>query len=141
MKRSALGRGAATLLLAAAAGLGASRHAAAHDPCPAWTPDLFGDPGPGGPVYAFAVFDAGAGPSLYAAGSFVSAGARTVNRIARWTGEEWEPVAVGLTTIDSGGFAVVRTLHVFDDGTRRALFVGGSFGLDGSGPPENACLF
>jgi hypothetical protein len=50
----------------------------------------------------------GAGPCLYAAGEFITAGGVTVNRIARWDGSTWTPLGTGMN-------GVVRALTVFDD--------------------------
>lgn len=74
-----------------------------------------------GRVRAFAVFDDGSGPALYAGGRFTLDGVR--HRVARWDGENWHPVP-GL----GGEFHdVVFALHVFDDGTGPALYAGGQF--------------
>lgn len=75
-------------------------------------------------VYALAVFDDGngSGPALYAGGdfSFMASPPDTLNRIARWDGAQWNPLADGLDN-------TVRALHVFDDGTGDALYAGGAF--------------
>jgi hypothetical protein len=62
-------------------------------------------------VDAFAVFDLGSGPALYAGGSTV----------ATWTGTTWQ------TVIPNGGSRFWALLP-FDDGTGPALFVGGAIG-------------
>ncbi len=79
-------------------------------------------------VYAFTVFDDGngGGPALYAGGFFTTAGAVTVNRVARWDGSSWSALGTGI----SGGFQTrVRALTVFDDGSGSgpALYAGGEF--------------
>jgi len=75
-------------------------------------------------VYALTVFDdgSGAGPALYAGGSFTSAGGIAASRIAKWNGSTWAPVGSGL---DSS----VHALTVFDDGSGDgpALYAGGGF--------------
>ncbi len=77
-----------------------------------------------GTVSAFATYDDGGGPALYAGGDFVTAGGVIVNRVARWDGENWSaligPVGAG---VDRG----VHALAVFDDGTGPALYAGGLF--------------
>lgn len=82
-------------------------------------------------VRAMTVFDDGTGPALFAAGSFVSAGGVTVNRIARWDGSTWSalvgPSGMGVT--DS-----VLSLTLFDDGSGPALYVGGGFTTAGGVP-------
>jgi hypothetical protein len=81
--------------------------------------------GPGfddGAVAAMAEFDDGTGSALYAAGSFTTSGGVVVNRIAKWTGSNWEPLGSG---IDDGA---VTVLAVYDDGSGTALYAGGYFG-------------
>ena len=71
---------------------------------------------------SLAVFDdgLGAGPALYAAGYFSSAGGAPAAGIARWDGKSWSDVGGG-----TAGF--VYDLEVFDDGTGLALYAGGTF--------------
>ncbi len=75
-------------------------------------------------VFALAVFDdgSGAGPALYAGGSFTSAGGADADSIARWDGTSW-------SALDSEMNESISTLTVLDDGSGAgpALFVGGSF--------------
>ncbi|MGP1345371.1 MAG: hypothetical protein ACTS3F_01710 [Phycisphaerales bacterium] len=81
------------------------------------------------PVSALAVFDAGTGPALYAAGSFTTAGGVPANRIARWDGSNWSPFpgSASLGFDDS-----VQDLLVHDDGTGPALYAAGMFTLSGA---------
>jgi hypothetical protein len=72
-------------------------------------------------VCAFAVFDDGSGPALYAAGYFTSAGGVFANRIAKWNGTSWSPLGMGIG-------AELYALSVFDDGSGPALYAGGYFG-------------
>ncbi len=75
-------------------------------------------------VLDLAVFDDGAGPKLYAAGSFsLSPPATTMNRIARWDGVSWAPVGGGVTSANGS----ISVLEVFDDGSGAKLFAGGGF--------------
>jgi len=78
-------------------------------------------------VFALTVFDDGSGPALYAGGWFTAAGGAPANRIARWDGDSWSPMGIGMS--NSGVFA----LTVFDDGSGSgpALFAGGSFFTSG----------
>ena len=92
----------------------------------AWLPGI-GQPGMNGSVNALAVFDDGSGPALYAGGSFQSAGGIEAYSIARWNGESWSDVGIGV-----GG--EVRALAVFDDGSGPALYAGGSLAVLVSGP-------
>ena len=72
-------------------------------------------------VRAMAVFDQGAGPELFAAGNFTTAGGLATNQIARWDGSAWQ--TVGGTGLNNN----VRDLYVYDDGSGSALFIGGDF--------------
>jgi hypothetical protein len=67
-------------------------------------------------VRALAVYDAGSGPELYAAGRFTSPS----QNIARWSGGNWQ-------TLGSGAYGTVNTLAVWNDGTGAALYAGGAF--------------
>ncbi len=78
-------------------------------------------------VACFEVFDAGAGPELYAAGAFLEADGQPANRIAKWDGTSW--VALG-----SGLNRAVFALSVFDDGNGPDLYVGGRFAFAGGLP-------
>ncbi len=78
-------------------------------------------------VHALASFDAGEGAQLYAGGAFTTADGEPANRIARWTGEAWEPLGEG---VDGN----VRAMAVFDDGDGPALYVGGLFSNAGGEP-------
>jgi hypothetical protein len=69
-----------------------------------------------GAVFALRVFDDGSGPALYAAGEFTHAGGTTVNRIARWNGEQWTPMGDGMND-------QVNALTVYDN----ELIAGGRF--------------
>jgi hypothetical protein len=75
-------------------------------------------------VRAFAVFDDGSGPALYAGGTFLTAGGVPASHIAKWDGSIWSPLASG--TNDE-----VDALTVFDDGSGAALFAGGFFNIAG----------
>ena len=59
-----------------------------------------------GSVYAFQVFDAGAGPELYIGGSFTRAGEATSRGIARWDGTGWSSLAGGIAAGIVKGFAI-----------------------------------
>ncbi len=63
----------------------------------------------------------GGGPALFAGGFFPNAGNGFVaNRIAKWDGAEWSPLASGMN-----GF--VRALAVYEDGNAARLIAGGQF--------------
>jgi hypothetical protein len=86
------------------------------------------DAGLNGEVHALAVYDdgSGGGPALYAGGVFTAAGSQTVNHIARWDGQAWSPLGVG---VGGFGFPSVEALAVYDDGSGGgpALYAGGTF--------------
>ncbi len=71
-------------------------------------------------VHGMVVFDDGSGPALFIAGEFETAGRLETRNVAKWTGDEWEPLGQGL---DGIAFAVT----VFDDGNGEALYFGGDF--------------
>jgi hypothetical protein len=66
----------------------------------------------------------GAGPALYAAGSFSSIGGVAANNIAKWNGATW-------TALGSGTSNSVYALAVFDDGAGEKLYAGGEFSSAG----------
>jgi hypothetical protein len=74
-----------------------------------------------GDVYALAVYDDGAGPALYAGGTFTLAGGAPASCIAKWNGKVWSPLGSGLLS------GTVRALAVFDYGDGPVLCIGGSF--------------
>lgn len=75
-------------------------------------------------VRAFAIFDDGMseGPSLYAAGSFTTAGGVAAQHIASWNGSAW-------SSLGAGTDGVIRALTTFDDGEGSPpwLCAGGDF--------------
>ncbi|HYC76130.1 MAG TPA: hypothetical protein VEI02_00760, partial [Planctomycetota bacterium] len=72
-------------------------------------------------VRAFATFDDGTGPALYAGGDFSYVDGTPASRIARWNGSTWSPLGSGIQG------ASVRALAVFDDGSGPALYASGLF--------------
>ncbi|MCP4590906.1 MAG: hypothetical protein GY842_09180 [bacterium] len=83
--------------------------------------------GPSGGVYTFHVSTDGpdgSGRTLYAGGSFASAGEVGVNNIAKWDGSLWSglngPSAFGVNDR-------VDVLATHDDGSGEALYAGGTF--------------
>lgn len=91
-----------------------------------------------GSSYAGLVADLGGGSALYVAGNFSLAGLTRANRVAKWTGEEWEPLGTGFSCTSDRWPMVV-----YDDGTGKALYIascGGIWRWDGSVwvliPPE-----
>ncbi|HEV8629040.1 MAG TPA: hypothetical protein VGV61_01900, partial [Thermoanaerobaculia bacterium] len=71
-------------------------------------------------INAFAVFDDGNGPALYAGGYFAFADGQAASSLAKWDGREWQEVGRGVN-------GAVTGLAVFNDGTGNALYVGGNF--------------
>jgi len=82
---------------------------------------LFGVP----TVEALEVFDDGTGPALYAGGRFGSAGGVSVNNIARWNGEEWSPLGMGIQGLGAAVFALTAFDEISIGGP--ALYVGGNY--------------
>ncbi|MBI1853858.1 MAG: hypothetical protein HYR85_26270 [Planctomycetes bacterium] len=74
-------------------------------------------------VSALAVFDDGTGPALYAGNDGFSLGGQQVVALAKWDGVSWSPLP---DQLDGHDGPVVRSFAVFDDGTGRALYVGGA---------------
>ena len=111
----------ALLFLALVVSLTADLGAARQAPCqPSWQ-STSGN-GMEDIIRAFAVFDDGSGPALYAGGDFSSAGGVSANNIAKWNGVTWSPLG-------SGTVGLVWALTVFDDGSGAgpALYAGGLF--------------
>ncbi|MCB9898735.1 MAG: hypothetical protein H6825_12090 [Planctomycetes bacterium] len=71
-----------------------------------------------GSVRALVVHDDGAGPALYAAGTFSHAGVLSAKNIAKWNGGDWAPVGSGLP-------AQATSIASHDSGSGPALYVGG----------------
>jgi len=98
-----------------------------------WLPTFGTNAGVSREVRAFAVFDDGSGPALFAGGGFTFAGGTRVNFIAKWDGTTWSAL------VAENGVGVngqVNALTVFDDGSGPGLFVGGNFTMAG-GLPAN----
>jgi trimeric autotransporter adhesin len=103
-----------TAILAIAAGMPTGL--CAQSPCTPEFSDRFASGDMSGAITSMIPF----GQNLYAAGAFLTAGNTTANRVARWTGQQWEPLGSGL-----GGTA--NALVIFDDGGGPALYATGSF--------------
>ena len=100
----------------------------------AWHPLLDQD-GFTQPVRALALYDDGNGERLYAAGDFRRAGSVEVNYVARWNGNDWEPLGEGMWGYP-GTNPAVRALASFDDGSGKKLYASGTFNKAG-GVPAN----
>jgi hypothetical protein len=81
-------------------------------------------------VFAFATFDDGSGPALYAGGRFANAGGAPASHVARWDGHAWSPLGSGVD-------GEVYALAAFDDGSGPALYVAGYFTTAGGGSASN----
>jgi hypothetical protein len=90
----------------------------------------FGTGGMNAQVNAFAVFDDGTGPALYAGGDFTTAGGVAANRVAKWNGTSWSVLGAA----PNGVNGTVNALAVYDDGNGAALYAGGSFTSAGGVP-------
>ena len=84
-------------------------------------------------VWSLAVFDDGAGPALYAGGTFTTAGGVSAARIARWDGTSWSALGGPADGTDQR----VSCLAVFDDGLGPALYAGGQFTTAGGRPASH----
>jgi hypothetical protein len=80
-------------------------------------------------------FDDGSGPAIFAVGDFSAGGSTALNRIGRWNGQTWSPLAGGFTRgmFSSAGIS----LAVFDDGHGAALYASGAFDAAGGVPANN----
>ena len=83
-----------------------------------------------GPVFAMAANQAG---TVYAGGTFTTAGGTTVANIARWANGSWGTLLTGLG-VTAGQGSQVTALAISPDGT---LYVGGTFGLAGGTTTRN----
>jgi len=83
----------------------------------------------GGPVHAMLALD-----QLYVAGAFGRAGTVQANGVARWDGEAWSALGVGLYNTDPNQPMRAMALAHFDDGSGPALYVGGNFDEAGGKP-------
>ncbi|MFI4915853.1 MAG: GC-type dockerin domain-anchored protein [Phycisphaerales bacterium JB060] len=93
-----------------------------------WTGVGGGVSGPEHPqIYDLKVFDDGAGPALFVAGNFSSAGSTVTQGIAKWDGDQWLPLGTGLIGVGARG----ATLEVFNDGSGEAMYLGGRFDFAG----------
>jgi hypothetical protein len=75
--------------------------------------------------FVLEVHDDGRGDALYVGGQFDLAGGKVVNRVARWDGTDWEPLASPLGI--GVGSVAVNALLSFNDGSGSKLYVGGLF--------------
>src|SRR6185436_15358386 len=84
-------------------------HLAAQTCAQQWTEGLFPSNAVDGHIQAFAEFDDGTGPALFAGGTFANAGGVPAACIAKWNGATW-------SALGSGVAGNVNALVVFDDG-------------------------
>lgn len=97
---------------------------------PGWA-DRFNAGDLNGEVRTMVVWDDGSGPALYVGGSFTLAGGALASRVAKWDGERWSKVGLGLGVTQ---FDVVNALAVHNDGSGTTLFAGGAFLSSGAEP-------
>jgi len=76
-------------------------------------------------VRALKAFDDGSGPALFVGGNFTSAGGVAASKVAKWDGQDWSSLGVGLS-------GWVTSFQVFDDGSGPAIYAGGKFTHSGS---------
>ncbi|MCY2961840.1 MAG: hypothetical protein NTY35_16915 [Planctomycetota bacterium] len=87
------------------------------------------------PVRALLSADVGAGSRLYAAGNYSAIAGTAADCIAAWDGQAWAPLPGGGLTASLAA-PLAHALAVHDDGSGKALYVGGFFGFAG-GVPAN----
>jgi hypothetical protein len=87
-------------------------------------------------VHAFAVYDDGAGPKLYAAGDFDLTGTQRVDGVARWNvaTQRWQPVGTGFS---GGSPTLVNALSAVHLGGIPYLVAGGEFEIAGGIAAKN----
>ncbi len=79
-------------------------------------------------AYTSLVFDDGSGPELFVGGSFIHAGDKRVDHVAKWTSAGWDGI------YESEGFVgPSKAMTVFDDGTGPALYAAGGRAYVNSG--------
>ena len=87
---------------------------------PQWAQGVFGLPGVNREVHAMTTWDDGRGEALYICGNFDTVGSVQASNIARWDGQQWEPLGGGTSLF-------THAMCVFDDGTGEKLYAGGNF--------------
>lgn len=134
MKRSGL---TAAMLLAAAAAPALGQNCELHFEAVApFQPFDFG-------VEALRVMDVGAGGELFIGGHFTNIGATEFNKVARFNGESFQPLGLGLHPYVEnfiGCCSKAFTFAQFDDGSGPAVFVGGDFVTSWDNFPNSALL-
>jgi hypothetical protein len=94
-------------------------------------------PGPQGPVFSLSIFNDGHGQSLFAAGVFARTDDIVVNNIARWDGQGWNPLGLGIRPTSQSPAPHVRTTLVHNDGAGWGLYAAGRFGMAGERAANN----
>jgi len=82
-----------------------------------------------GNIFAMVLHDdgTGAGPAIYATGTFTTAGGLYAARSARWNGNEWSVLVSPEVSGPTNPSVTVATLFVHDDGAGESLLIGGGF--------------
>lgn len=111
----------ATIIMLAATAGAVPLTAAPGESCSWISPGL----GMNGEVLALTLYDGSGTPALYAGGWFTIAGGITAQRVARWDGTAWSPLAA------QGANSNVGALAVFDPGDGASLYAGGGFSTMG----------
>jgi hypothetical protein len=73
------------------------------------------------------------GPQIHAGGAFTSIGGFSMNRVARWDGNAWQPLGGGVSLVNTSP-AEVRALAEYDSGSGPRIIVAGKFDLAGGVP-------
>ena len=132
------GSGAGPALYAAGSGSSGGSATLSRWDGVAWTPVGLAPSGNTDSFSALSVFDdgGGAGPALYATGSFQDIGGVAASNIARWDGTAWSALGSGLNNAG-------RCLAPFDPGNGggRRLYVGGYFTIAGGVATRRAAIW
>lgn len=108
------------VMAAVVATLGWALPASGQQCDPQWAQGVFNLPGVNRDVHAMTTWDDGRGESLYICGNFETVGSVRASNIARWDGQQWEPLGGGTSLF-------TYAMCVFDDGTGEKLYAGGNF--------------
>lgn len=88
-------------------------------------------------IDSLAVFDNGAGPALYAGGSFDSISGVAARSLARWDGSSWSSVGDILYAMGPSYSGAVSAMAVYNDGFGPNLYVAGRFSFAAGVPAKN----
>ena len=100
-----------------------------------WSPVGGGLPPFGGEVRALVVHDDGSGEAMYAAGNFTSVGGVSAMRVAKWNGQSWSALGIGLPYPTTGYVSALASYH---DASGPKLVAAGRF--QNAGASDRDCV-